>query len=285
MTPLASYVLSLALMAAPPGKSSFSLVELPACGSDPEAPTCSVARICEDVKNPACAAPHYEPCFHGFWLNRIGKHEKHTCHKDPGVPAGAWVRLETRDEGATRYEPIAQAIADSAVAHGSEWGGDARDLARAMLAASIWSTGLKEGIETGRVRGPGGETCLADVQIPVLRTAVPPDLARLSDAALADSVAGTDYASLRRCFDAGMALIIRAHKWAEHRCHGWPLDYATFSAYGTGARCDTVGLFGDYAKLRASTYRKFQATSGTVFPSWYTPPEAPAPLANLGTER
>ncbi len=84
-------------------------------------------------------------------------------------------------------------------------------------------------------------------------------------------VIGTEYPELRRCFDAGAVLLVRARRWAEQHCHQWPLDYATFSAYGTGVSCDTIGRFGDYAKLRASSYRKFRATCLTVFPDWYHP--------------
>jgi len=246
LSALASYILSLALASFPPGTKVHSLETLPACGTDPAAPTCEIAPVCEGP-GILCSPPHFDK------------------------ELGAWARIESRETGARRLEVVAEALADAALYAGASWKDGAVDLARAMLAASAWSTGLREDIQTGRKRGPAGEVCLMDIQPASLRTAVPWDLAKLGDEELVQKVVGREYPELRRCFDAGAVLLVRARRWAEQHCHEWPNDYATFSAYGTGVSCNTLGRFGDYAQLRARSYRKFRATNMTVFPDWYHP--------------
>jgi hypothetical protein len=228
-----------------------SLEPLPACGTDPQAPTCELVPVC-DTPGILCAPPRFD------------------------TTLGAWVRVESRETGARRMEIVAEALADAALYAGASWKDGAVDLARALLAAGAWSTGLREDIQTGRKRGPAGEVCLMDIQPASLRSAVPWDLAKLPDEELAQKVVGLGYPELRRCFDAGAVLLVRARRWAEQRCREWPNDYATFAAYGTGTSCNTLGRFGDYAQLRARSYRKFRATNMTVFPSWYQPTRRPA---------
>jgi hypothetical protein len=246
LSALASYILSLALTSVPPGTKVHSLEVLPACGTDKSAPTCELTPVC-DEPSILCAAPHYDDAL------------------------GAWTRVESRETGAKRFEVIAEALADAAIYAGASWRDGPVDLARAMLAASAWSTGLREDIQTGRKRGPAGEVCLMDIQPRVLKTAVPWDLGRLEGEALVQKVVGLEYPELRRCFDAGAVLIVRARRFAEQHCRDWPSDYSIFAAYGTGVSCNTVNLFGDYARLRARSYRKFRATRMTVFPDWYHP--------------
>jgi hypothetical protein len=246
LSALASYVLSLALASFPPGTKVHSLETLPACGTDPKAPTCALEPVCSEPSI-LCAPPHF----------------------DSGLDA--WARVESRETGARRLEVVARALADAALYAGASWKDGPVDLARAMLAASAWSTGLREDIQTGRKRGPAGEVCLMDIQPASLKTAVPWDLAKLTGEDLVRKVVGLKYPELRRCFDAGAVLLVRARRWAEQHCHEWPADYATFSAYGTGSSCTTIGRLGDYAQLRARSYRKFRATRVTVFPDWYHP--------------
>jgi hypothetical protein len=64
-------------------------------------------------------------------------------------------------------------------------------------------------------------------------------------------------------------LLVRAKRWATVNCREWPGDYSLFAAYGTGVSCHTMDRHGDYARLRARSYRKFRATRDTIFPSWY----------------
>lgn len=246
LSALSSYILSLALASFPPGVTVHSLEKLPDCGTDPSTPACELAPVC-DSASILCKPPRYEPAL------------------------GAWVRAESREAGARRLEVVSEALADAALYAGASWREGPVDLARAMLAASGWSTGLREDIETGRKRGRAGEVCLMDILPDSLRKAVPWDLAGLEKEALVQKVVGVEYPELRRCFDAGAVLLVRAHHWAENHCRKWPSDYATFSAYATGSRCETIGLYGDYAELRANTYRKFKATQATVFPSWFHP--------------
>jgi hypothetical protein len=244
VTSLAAYVLSLALASFSPGKTVHSLEPLPACGSDSTEPSCELSPVCKEP-SVLCKPPR--------WDEKLG----------------VWVRFESREAGARRLTVVAQALADAAMFAGAGWSEGPTDLARAMLAASGWSTGLREDIQTGRTRGPAGELCLMDIQPDILRTAVPLDLARLSDDELAAKVLGLEYPELRRCFDAGAVLLVRAKRWSGVHCRDWPGDYALFAAYGTGISCHTMDRHGDYARLRARSYRKFRAMRDTIFPSWY----------------
>ncbi len=244
MTSLGTYVLSLILSSFPPGGSIFSLEAVPSCGTNPEQPACELAPVCS-APSILCRAPRW----------------------NPGL--GAWARAERRETGAARLEVVAEALADAALYAGAGWREGPTDLARAMLAASGWSTGMREDIQTGRTRGPAGELCLMDIQPAVLRSAVPWDLASLPDEELAAKVVGLGYAELRRCFDAGAVLMVRARRFATSHCREWPADYAIFAAYATGLACHTLDRHGDYARLRVRSYRKFRATRMTVFPSWY----------------
>jgi len=244
VTSLGAYVLSLALSSFSPGRTVHSLEVVPACGSDASAATCELSPVCSEASI-LCRPPRWE--------------EK----------VGAWVRFESREAGARRLSVVAEALADAALYAGAGWSEGPTDLARAMLAASGWSTGLREDIQTGRTRGPAGELCLMDIQPGVLRTAVPWDLARLTDEELALKVIGLEYPELRRCFDAGAMLLVRAKRWSTVHCREWPGDYALFAAYGTGISCHTMDRHGDYARLRARSYRKFRGTRDTIFPSWF----------------
>jgi len=244
LTSLGTYVLSLILSSFPPGGSPFSVEAIPGCGTSPTEPACELAPVCPEPSI-LCKPPRYNETL------------------------GAWVRAERRETGAARLEVVAEALADAALYAGAAWREGPTDLARAMLAASGWSTGMREDIQTGRTRGPAGELCLMDIQPKVLRSAVPWDLAGLADEELAQKVVGLGYAELRRCFDAGAVLMVRARRFATQHCREWPADYAVFAAYATGIQCHTLDRHGDYARLRVRSYRKFRATRMTVFPGWY----------------
>jgi len=246
MTSLASYVLSLALSTFAPGSKVHSLERLPQCGTSEASPTCPLEPVCEEPTI-LCAAPRWEKS-----LN-------------------AWVRVESREAGARRLEVVAQALADAAQHQGAAWQTGPQDLARAMLAAGGWSTGLREDIQVGRTRGPAGEVCLMDLQIPTLRSLVPWDLSQLPSEELAQKVVGLEYPELRRCFDAGALLLVRARREAERRCKGSPMDYATFAIYATGSECSTRrGPKGDWlAGPRLASLLKWRQRKATIFPDWY----------------
>jgi hypothetical protein len=261
LTPLAKYILGLALSTFPPGRSSISLEKVPDCGNDPKVASCMVDMVCPDGMT-ACAAPTDEGaqcCSPLKWVDGLG-----------------WARTETRETGARRLEVVSQALADAAEHYGAGWAPGPKDLARAMLAAAGWSTGLKEGIQTGRVRGPAGEVCLMDMQIPTLRALVPWELSRLPAEELAQKVIGTEYPETRRCFDAGALLLVRVRREAERRCNGYPIDYATFALYATGSQCTTGNMLkpdgsrGDWlAGPRASSLVRWRATTAAAWPTWY----------------
>lgn len=228
---------------------------MPECGTDSQRASCELVPVCDEASL-LCAAPRFEP------------------------KMNAWVRVESREAGARRLEVVAKALADAALYAGAGWRDGPVDLARAMLAASGWSTGLREDIQVGRMRGRAGEVCLMDIQPAVLRAAVPWDLSQLKDdEELVQKVVGLEYPELRRCFDAGAVLLLRARRWSQEHCKSWPEDYAFFSAYGMGPSCHTLGRLGDYARLRARTYQKFRATRMTVFPDWYQPSKRARPEA------
>lgn len=243
MSDFAAYVLSLALSTFPPGGKVHSLQPMPECGSERTAPACEIKPLCPEERV-TCNAPQ--------WVDGLG-----------------WARVETRETGAGRLEIVAEALADSAQFHGAAWPEGPVDLARAMLSAFGWSTGLREDIQTGRKRGPAGEVCLADMKVATLRTAVPWDLAKLPEPELVARVVGLEYGQLRTCFDAGAVMLTRARRWADRKCAGYAKTYAVFAAYGTGSSCNTYNLFGDYARLRQSTFERFRRTKVTAFPDWY----------------
>jgi hypothetical protein len=121
LSALASYILSLALASFPPGTKVHSLEVVPSCGTDAENPTCTLAPVCDEA-SVLCAPPHYDAAI------------------------GAWVRIESRESGAKRFEVVAEALADAATYAGASWKDGPVDLARAMLAASgVKSAGNSSG--------------------------------------------------------------------------------------------------------------------------------------------
>lgn len=269
MTSLGLYVLSLELATFTPGRKASSVERLPECGEDPKHAECAVAPICPRDMTACGSAPVESSdgpqcCALPRWLDGVG-----------------WVRTESRDVGAKRLELVAQALADAAQHMGAAWQNGPADLARAMLSAGGWSNGLSEGVQVGRVRGPAGEVCFMDLQIPTLRTLVPWEHSRLPAEELAQTVLGLDYAPVRRCFDAGALLLVRARREAEKRCKGYPIDYATFALYATGSDCSTNNgptKGGDWlAGPRTASLGKWRARKATYFPDWYRPPATKDP--------
>lgn len=278
MTELGAYVLGLALLGFTPGRSTFSLEQLPQCGTDPKHARCDVAPVCPqtmascanaDTTKPCCAVPRWDK------------------------ELGMWVRTESRDAGTERLKVVAQALADAAEAEAEGWAepGGAHDLARAMLSAFGWSTGLREDIQTGRVRGPGGEACLSDMRIKTLRLFADPELRNLPEPELVDAVTGLDYTSQRHCMNAGARAMVESRKVAGWKCTrerkaGRPTLVSMFAIYGTGTYCQTAEAVGakfiTLEKHRAlivgleqrkyATLLSYRAR-GTkpIYPAWYVP--------------
>lgn len=286
MTQLALYVLSLALLLGP-GKKFHALELRPDCGSEASAPTCSLERVCADKKSGLCDPPRWESCFWGWKETFKPKKDRATgkelpprapiCHPWREQP-GAWVQVESRDAAARRFALIAQAIADSAEAVGGDWAEGTQDFARAELVASYWSTGLREDIQRGRTRGPGGEVCLMDLKPETLRTNADPELAALPNEAMIAQAVGLGYPELRRCFDAGGRALLQARRGARWLCHDSAprgILMGLFSVYHTGGSCDSFAVRAANGWKwcpecrRADTMMKFRGVKETRFPDWF----------------
>lgn len=288
MNSLALYVLSLILVSFPPGKSKFSLEPIPDCLGLPTV-ACTAHPACPSGHTKCgsadelfcCPKPKWQPCFFGGW-NWRGEEELDECRAyAAGSVEGAWVRYETRMGGARRMEVVARAIADVAAARGKEWPTGQDDLARALVSAFGWSTAFREDIQVGRTRGPGGEVCLADLQVKTIRKFVAdPELLKLKDNELALKLIGRDYESLRLCTDTGASALLGARSAASWMCkkarnpgnkfRSW--EENTFAVYSSGTSCFTPPPSWKEAR-RYGTLLKFRATKTTKFPSWYQPAE------------
>jgi hypothetical protein len=236
---LAPKMTEMMMRTAHPGRSPHSFELLESCGTDEASPSC-------DVAAPTCAEPTI------------------MC-RAPVFLAGAWRQVERPDTARQRFSVIAQALADEAQdvmekSKGKAWPGSASDFAVAMLAASYWSTGFREDIETGRKRGPAKEACLADLQPLVAWKFAPFPHANLTPEQVALRIVGTDYDSLRRCYGAGLRTLSAMRRWADVHCRNQvSASYAGFAAYATGSKCQTTGPRGDYAMLREKLYRKYRS--------------------------
>lgn len=236
---LAGSMLAMMMRTAHPGQSPHSFELLESCGTDEGSPLC-------DVQAPTCPDP--------IILCRA-----------PVFLAGAWRQVERKDTAHERFSVIAQALADETEdvmlkSKGKAWPGTASDFAVAMLAASYWSTGFREDIETGRKRGPAKEACLADLQPLVAWKFAPFQHANLTPEQVAQQIVGSDYDSLRRCYGTGLRALSAMRRWADVHCRGQVSgSYAGFAAYATGSSCQTTGMRGDYAMLREKLYRKYRS--------------------------
>lgn len=266
MNALATLLLSLMLSHGSPGQSTFSAEPVPACGSSPDAPSCVLRPVCE-APSPLCAPPRWSDA------------------------RKAWVRAETREAAARRLAVAAQALANVAVyltrctyegvpvetCKPVRWPEGAVDLAKAMATMSIWESGMREDIMAGippKGRGPDGEACVMQVMPDVIRTVAfwlpEAKRAQASDEDLAAQVLGTDEVSLMRCFEAGGRVMARMRNVAQHECkQRW--TYSMWARYGTVGRCDTIGLFDDFAAKREKTFESFRRVKQPIWPEWFTP--------------
>lgn len=236
---LSASLLALMMYKAHPGQSPHSFEIREDCGTDEQRPTC-------DVDATTCSEPIV------------------LCRK-PEYIDGAWRQIERKETARRRFSVVADALADEAIdleseTRGRAWpGGTATDFAVAMLAASYWSTGFREDIEAGRKRGPAGEVCFADIQPMVAYSFAGFPRANMSIKEVAETMVGTDYFSLRRCWGAGLRALASMRRWSDLHCSPYvSKSYSGFAAYATGNSCTTLGSkFGDYAMLRENAYRDF----------------------------
>lgn len=198
------------------------------------------------------------------------------------VQPGKDASVETRDQAVARLEVDAEAIADTAKAFGARWPEGPVDFARALTAASLRSMGFRRDVQLGQKRGPAGEMCLMDLQPRTLRYFAPWETAGRTDDELVALTTGLDYASQRRCFDAGAAGLVNARRVAEHRCKGRVL-LGTFALYASGRYCVTPAFSSQGSRVfpsgwiestRLDTLRKFRARREIIWPAWYQPEES-----------
>ena len=262
MCPLAHAVLALAITHAPPGRSPHSYEAMPQCGTDARHASCEIAPVC-DEPIPVCAAPRW---------NR---------------PRKAWVRNETYETGVRRYARIADVIADTATrlvsckdpsgrvdpeCEPTDWPDSERMLALSALAAALHESGLREDIQFGHPplgRGAAGEACLLQVndeQAPLHAHWLPEaERARIVRNPIlrerfARSLLGDSPEALRRCFEIGMRMLVRARTACSSGRVPW--EHGMFAMYGTGSRCRLP----DVADKRQQTFERLRADKAILPP-------------------
>src|SRR5690606_15827602 len=206
---------------------------------------------------------------------------------------GTWVRKESESTARDRYERIAGAVVDAAEEltcinsnlsctppEGVFYKDGRRRwtpllLSSALAAAVVYESGLREDVMVGRGssrrasddggkgRGWANEGCLVQIHPAVVASfADAPDWLRKrakrgSEQAreqIMKTLLGGDYASLKRCFRAGMRMLIRADLVCRRRHAENPWDYAMYSMYSTGHSC--ASRIGGQSELRSSLFRR-----------------------------
>jgi len=217
-----------------PGNSVYSMELLPLCGSDKATPACELTPTCPG-ESPLCTPPRWSDYRDG------------------------WVRVETKEEAATRYRVAAEALVRTATyltrctdSTGSvieectpiRWPEGAHSAACAMLSSSIWESGYREDIMTGAPpagRGPDGEGCVMQVMPQHIAANVSwlTDEQRktLSSEDIVKMVLGKDQASLERCYEAGGRMLAKFRSYAGSKCKHTTWTYSMYAAYGTGGAC------------------------------------------------
>jgi hypothetical protein len=192
-------------------------------------------------------------------------------------PPGKHPELETREAGANRLATWAAAHADSAHEFGSRWPEGEKDLARAGVAFWGVSMGFRRDVQTGELHGPANASCFADMLPSTIRQFAQFETAGLSDAELMARVVGLDYASARRCADAGFAALVHAREYAEKRCRTGNPTLAAFAIYASGS-CSSKGTIMLRGKSRPRTWMeqsrfdlllRLRARKSVALPGWY----------------
>lgn len=250
MTDLALYILSLILLSFTPGNTKRSVV----------------------IVEKGSPGAFYDDCYYGMVREKMVDGKPKRLCKPARKDAGAWVRIETREEGARRLELAASAEGDAVAAVAGAWPEGERDLGRFVTSTWGWSGGYQKGMQEGNLRGPAFEGCVADLHPKTLRQFAPKELQGLTDAELFDRVTGDTYAELRLCMDIGLQAILNARTQAERRCKGrGPIELTTFAMYATGRYCTMPPPLDWADDARVRTLAKFRARKTTVFPDWYQP--------------
>ncbi len=256
MGTIATAILTFYTAHANPGGSVYSFEALDACGKDPKTAACSLEPVCEKP-SPLCAAPRWS------------------------AVRESWVRVESKDAALGRYRDIAESLervatrlVDCKLLDGSVdldcqpagWPrgtGRARQLAFAAASVALHESGLREDVQVGAPpmgRGPAKETCVMQImptQVQALASWLPKaERTRAMKPAeheeLAKTLLGRSPEALDRCVEVGMRNLARARAMCSGRGVAW--DYGMFSAYGTGSKCTSVGIQGDFAAKRSRTF-------------------------------
>lgn len=245
------------------GNSPYSFEPATQCGADQENPLCPLTPTCS-VKAWRCAPPRWS------------------------AARGLWVIPESKAKARDRYEKIANSIARVSFRHArcrdkwgvlveeckpSGWPEGPESLARVAATTALWESGLREDIMFGHApmgRGALGEACLAQImpsQIRQFASWIPKDELEIYDKtplgperramneAWAQQMLGDSDEALDRCFDVSMRALARSRGACVGKQVGsW--HYKMWSMYGTGNRCSSAGLHGDFAAKRSSTYHR-----------------------------
>lgn len=283
-------ILAVMLTLAPPGRSAYSVVAVPECGTDQLEPTCRLERLC-DAQTTACLPPRWSREHHAF------------------------VRQENAEEARERYSLIAQAIAKVASAASSPtetddgkkapplWRWSAQDLAFGLGSIAFHESGYRRDIHEGV-----GDAALGDCSyrsaagLPITRASAVAQrkagktvrrycrsvcLVQINLGGLdgekfgvrGRELVGLDSSSTERCLLTGARVLAAARE----RCSRWQPAGAWFRpaivSYGSGNGCASSE---SWVTERVKTYRLFTSAppppAGALDPG---PQAASAPAPGL----
>jgi hypothetical protein len=163
--------------------------------------------------------------------------------------------------------------------------GRAQQLAFAAATVALWESGLREDIEIGAPpagRGPAKETCLAQIMPSQVqgsaswlsKTERQRALKPAEQEELAKTLLGTAPEALDRCFEVSMRILSRARATCSGKGVAW--DYGMFSAYGSGSKCTSVGIHGDFAAKRSKTFAALTRGDAKETGAGQTPSRSPS---------
>jgi hypothetical protein len=229
MDALTALVLSQLVLHRPPGKSPYSMEAMDECGLNPAAAECELERVCK------------EPV---FW-----------CAKPRWSKArNAWVRVETRATGLTRYAEFADTVVrtvrrltrcvdEEGVAMEDcqrvRWWRGSQDLSLVVATIAIFESGMAEGPMYGHPPlgiGADGEVCMMGLMPqyapPFARWLPEEERTRLFKAPHRE-IRSWAMAELQGPTNIGRCLEVSIRELARHRrvCKS---DYGMFSAYAAG---------------------------------------------------
>jgi len=262
-----SYLLAFFVNHGGPGKSEFSFEAMPECGKDAKHATCELRRVCDIPDTARCSPPRWS------------------------AARGAWIRVETQETAARRYEKIIESLVTTLQFQKNckdrggnvieecdpiPWNGNVQSLIAAAGSAMYWESGLREDIQYGyapKGRGPAGEGCLMQVMPAQARTfaywLTPEQKKAMSDEEIIQQMLGSSEEAMARCFTVGARILSRMAGQARSVCKSRDDIYEMYSLYGTGSKCSSIGIMDDFARKRTQTYERIMDKKRTeVLPDW-----------------